>query len=105
MREHWNNMPGDIADEDAENVPGGLGTFNPDQNPSAVVDEVTDTDVVGPDGQAFIPTNSGGTIAGTNLVEAGENGATVDPRELGEGQEAAHPGATIGFTGDEVEKR
>jgi hypothetical protein len=100
MREHRNNMPGDLADEDTEDVPGGLGTFNPDQDADAMVSEVTGTTVIAPDGNPVARTNAGGT----GLAHGDTDGATFEPDELAEGQEDSHPGAGIGVTGTEPPK-
>ncbi|HEY3375987.1 MAG TPA: hypothetical protein VGL77_00710 [Armatimonadota bacterium] len=104
-REHWNDMPGDIAGSDADNLPGGFGSYNPDLNPDAMVDEVIENDVIGPTGTEFTPTDQqGGITAGTSYAEGTDTGSTVDPADLLEGEEA-HPGAAVGFTGDEMAKR
>ncbi|HOF86779.1 MAG TPA: hypothetical protein PLZ36_01575 [Armatimonadota bacterium] len=100
MREHNNDMPGDIADENANALPGGFGVENPDLSPDALVDEVMGLDVVGPSGIAFIPTNQPpGDRAGASFADA-----TAELAGLLEGNEN-HPGAAVGFTGEEREKR
>ncbi len=105
MRKHSNDMPGDIADENANALPGGFGLYNPDQSPDALADEVTGLDVVGPTGHAFTSRNlPPGDIAGTNLTDARGTGATANLADLLEGNEN-HPGAAVGFTGEEREKR
>jgi hypothetical protein len=99
MREHWNNVPGDLADEDVVDVPGGMGTYNPDQDPDAMVSETTGTSVITPDGRAVERTNTGESTAGSGIAHAKSDGSTYEPNELAEGQEDVHPGAGIGVTG------
>lgn len=104
MHEHYNDMPGDIAGGDAENLPGGFGTSNPDASVEATIDELIDNDVNDPLRQGFSRTdNRGGDTSGTDYAEAVDTGSTVEPSHLLEGNEA-HPGAMVGFTGEEDEK-
>lgn len=104
-REHWNDVPGDIAGGEAEDLPGGFGVYNPDLNPDAMVDDVVESDVISPTGSRFSATDQhGGDTAGTGYAEGTNTGSTIDPAELLEGEEA-HPGAAVGFTGDEMDKR
>jgi hypothetical protein len=105
MRERFNDMPGDIAGEAAGDLPGGFGVGNPDNDPNALVDEVTGMEVVGPDSTEFVETNQPvGDMAGTGVADGQHTGASVDPADLLEGNEG-HPGAAIGFTEEEPEKR
>ncbi|MHB9022798.1 MAG: hypothetical protein ACYC7E_01290 [Armatimonadota bacterium] len=104
MREHWNDVPGDIVGEHAENLPGGFGADDPEYDIDSTVDELVNNDVAGPDGQRFGPKEqSGGLTTGTSYVEATNTGFSVDPEVLLEGEEG-HPGAALGFTGAERDK-
>lgn len=104
-REHWNDVPGDIAGEEDEDLPGGLGINNPDRDPDAMVDQLTDNDVRNAYGDQFTSLDeTGGSTSGTNYATGTNDGSTIDPKELVTGEEA-HPGAAVGFTGDEMSKR
>lgn len=90
MREHFNDVPGDIAGSEAENLPGGLGEYDPDNDVDATIDELVDNDVMNPDGQAFARRDQqGGVTTGTSYAEATGNDATVPTADLVEGEEAA----------------
>lgn len=103
--EHWNDVPGDIAGSDAENLPGGFGIDNPDNNTDATVDDLIDNDVTDPLGNTIAAFGeAGGTTAGTAYAEGTNSGSTINPNELVSGEEA-HPGAGVGFTGGENDKR
>ena len=103
-REHWNDVPGDIAGGDAEDLPGGFGSYDPDRSPEAMVDELFNNDVIGITGTEFTPQDQqGGDTSGTPYTDAVDTGSTIDPNELIAGEEA-HPGAGVGFTGAENEK-
>lgn len=103
-REHWNDVPGDLAGSNANNLPGGFGVDDPDAGADAMVDEVTDNDVTSPTGETFTRRdNRGGSTSGTDYTDASNTGASVDPADLLEGNEG-HPGAAIGFTGAEDDK-
>ncbi len=105
MREHYNDVPGDLAGGGADDLPGGFGVDNPDLSPEAMVDEVADMDAIGPTGTAFTATDqTPGDTAGTSVASGVDTGASIDPADLLEGNEG-HPGAAVGFTGDEPEKR
>jgi hypothetical protein len=94
-REHWNDVPGDIAGEDAENLPGGFGLYNPDLSPDAYIDEMIENDVISPAGTGFAAVDQqGGTTSGTGYAESATTGATVDPADLLE-DEAEHPFAAV----------
>ena len=82
-REHWNDVPGDLAGEEAENLPGGFGSYDPDADVDATVNELIDDSVRDPLGTQFAATDQkGGITAGTGYAEALEPGATVDPKDL-----------------------
>ena len=105
MREHFNDMPGDIAGSEAENLPGGFGAYDPDNDIDATIDEQVGNDVMNPDGQMFGALDQqGGFTTSTGYTEAVNDGSTVPPADLVEGEEE-HPGAAVGFTGAEKEKR
>lgn len=103
--EHWNDVPGDIAGETADNLPGGFGADNPDDDPDALYNDVTGHDVYrGNAERGFTPLDeTPGSTAGTSFAQGIDTGSTVDPAHLLEGEEA-HPGAGIGFTGGEMDK-
>ncbi|MHB9107803.1 MAG: hypothetical protein ACYDCO_12170 [Armatimonadota bacterium] len=105
MREHFNDVPGDIAGSEAENLPGGLGEYDPDNDVDATIDEQVGNDVMNPDGRTFgIKNQQGGSTTGTGYTEPTNDGASVPPEDLLEGEEG-HPGAAVGFTGAERDKR
>ena len=105
MREHFNDVPGDIAGSEAENLPGGFGENDPDNDVGAMIDEQVGNDVMNPDGQTFVRQDQqGGSTTGTGYVEATGDGASVPLADLVEGEED-HPGAAVGFTGAERDKR
>ena len=86
-REQRNDMPGDIAGGDADNLPGGFGTDNPDNNVDAAIDELIGNDVRGPSGEEFSWRDArGGATTGTGYTDAADEGATVDPADLLEGE-------------------
>lgn len=90
MREHFNDMPGDIAASEAQNLPGGLGADDPDADLDATVDELVDNDVMDPDGRMFAAQDQqGGTTTGTGYSETKGDGSTVPLDDLMEGEEAA----------------
>ncbi|HEY3417604.1 MAG TPA: hypothetical protein VGM23_12035 [Armatimonadota bacterium] len=104
MREHWNDVPGDIVGENAENLPGGFGVDDPDYDIDATIDELVNNDVTGPDGQGFGPKEEhGGSTTGTSYAAGANTGSSVDPEVLLEDEED-HPGAALGFTGEERDK-
>ena len=100
-REHWNDVPGDLAGEEAENLPGGFGSYDPDLNPDEMVEDITEGDVIRPASEVNTARDGRGRAS---YAEAMNTGSTVDPADLLEGEEA-HPGAAVGFTGAEKEKR
>ncbi|MHB9130495.1 MAG: hypothetical protein ACYDBB_05305 [Armatimonadota bacterium] len=102
--DEYNDVPGDIVGEDAENLPGGFGTYDPDADVDATIDELIDNDVRSATGQSFYSTDANGMTSGTAYVEAVGDGSTIDPAVLLEGEEG-HPGAAVGFTGAENDKR
>lgn len=102
-RDYENDVPGDVVASEAENLPGGFGSYDPDNDTDATVDELTDSDVRSPSGQGFAPLDEHGLTTGTNYTEAMNEGATVDPADLLAGEEG-HPGAAVGFTGAENDK-
>jgi len=104
MREHFNDVPGDIVGSEAEDLPGALGADDPDNDLDATVDELVGNDVMNPDGQTFtVLDQQGGDTTGTGYVEPSGDGASVPMADLLEGEEG-HPGA-VGFTGAERDKR
>jgi hypothetical protein len=104
-REHFNDMPGDISGSDAEDLPGGIGGYDPDNDIDATIDELVDNDVRGPSGESFYyQDQQGGDTTGTGYVEASNEGSTVPMADLLEGEEG-HPGAAVGFTGAELDKK
>ena len=104
-REHFNDVPGDIAGSDAENVPGGFGVDDPDRDLDATIDELVDNDVRGPSGEGFYwQDQQGGDTTGTGYVNAIDTGSTAPMADLLEGEEG-HPGAAVGFTGAERDKQ
>ena len=104
-RRYDEDVPGDVAGEDAQNLPGGFGVYNPDLDPNAVIDEIVGNDVMSPQNEVVARIEShGGTTAGTSYAEGVDTGSTVDPEVLVEGEES-HPGAGVGFTGAESDKR
>ncbi|HEX2952269.1 MAG TPA: hypothetical protein VHV83_22270 [Armatimonadota bacterium] len=104
-REHWNDVPGDIAGGNDEDLPGGFGLDDPDNNTDATIDDVVDNDVINTYGQGFSAQDqTGGITSGTGYAHGEDGGSTVDPNELVMGEEA-HPGAGVGFTGEERDKR
>lgn len=104
-RERWNDVPGDIAGGHAENLPGGFGTYDPDHSVDATIDELVGNDVRGRTGPGFTPTDQrGGDTTGTGYTDEVDSGSTVEPSHLLEGEEG-HPGAMVGFTGAEPDKR
>ncbi len=106
MREHWNDMPGDLADEDTSDLPGGFGADNPDRDPDALYGEVRGEPILGGASErGFTPLDQrGGDTAGTGYAEGTNTGFTVDPADLLTNEEA-HPGAGVGFTGPEADKQ
>lgn len=52
-REHFNDVPGDISGSEAEDLPGGFGEYDPDNNVDATIDELVDNDVRSPLGESF----------------------------------------------------
>lgn len=88
MREHFNDVPGDIVASEAESLPGGFGVGNPDQDVDATVDELVDNDVRSPSGQDFGPTEQrGGDTTGTGYTAAVGDGATASAEDLFGGEE------------------
>lgn len=105
-REHFNDVPGDIVGSIADDLPGGLGTRDPDMSDDAMIDELVDNDVVSPfSGRIAAFTNQGGgATTGTGYAHAADSGASVDPADLLEGEEG-HPGAALGVTGEDRQER
>jgi hypothetical protein len=100
--EHWNDVPGDIAGEDATNLPGSLGMDNPDLSPDAMVDALTDNDVVTPTGEMVTATDAGaGSTAGTSYAAATNDDSTIDPNTLA--LERRQGSAELGGTPDEAQ--
>ena len=80
-REHWNDVPGDVAGEEAEDLAAGVGEADPDARPEALLDAMGN-DI---NGLAFkISNKQGGIIAGASYAEGTSDGETVDPGELTE---------------------
>ncbi len=103
-REHWNDVPGDLAGSSAADLPAGFGVDDPDADVDATVDELVGGDVRSPTGQRFVRREQrGGISAGAGRTAPGSDGASVDQADLLEGNEE-HPGAAIGFTGAEEDK-
>jgi hypothetical protein len=82
VRKHDNTMPGDLADESGRNLPGGMGTDDPDLNPDATIDELFGNDVISPSGEIISAVDSGGTTSGTGYATGDNTGATVSDEEL-----------------------
>jgi len=90
MREHFNDMPGDIVGSSAENLPGALGADDPDADLDATIDELVDNDVRAPGGEQFVVLDQqGGTTTGAGYVEPKGDGSSVPTEDLVEGEEAA----------------
>lgn len=102
MREHSNDVPGDIVGEDAENLPGGFGTDDPDNDADAVYDERYPLKIYHGEDRITTGMQGGDTIAGE--TEAQGEDATVSSRDLLAGNEG-NPGAAIGFIGAENDKQ
>jgi len=103
--EHFNDMPGDITGSEAENLPGGFGGDDPDADLDATIDELIDNDVRAPGGETFVALDQqDGLTTGTGYVELSGEGESMPMADLLEGEEG-HPGAAVGFTGAEPEKR
>jgi len=79
-REHRNEVPGDIADEARENLPGSLGSDDPDADPNATIDELIDFTVRDPVGGQFVATDQ------DSRYQRNQDGASVDPDDLLEGE-------------------
>jgi hypothetical protein len=87
MRKHDNDTPGDIAGGDAWNLPGGAGTYNPDNDVDAAVDEITDEAAFhGNTGRGFTRLDQQGDVAG-DYATGTDSGMTVDPADLVEPEE------------------
>jgi|GEM_PF-2565951 len=90
MREHFNDVPGDIVGSSAENLPGALGADDPDADIDATIDELIDNDVIAPGGEQFAARDQqGGVTTGAGYIEPKGDGATVPLEDLVEGEEAA----------------
>lgn len=83
-REHWDDVPGDVAASDAQNLPGGFGADNPDNDIDNTIDELIGNDVIGVDGSVFAVQDQqgGGNTSGTGYAEGVNTGSTVDPADL-----------------------
>jgi len=102
MREHENDVPGDIVGEEAEDLPGGFGVDDPDKDAENTIDEFYRPKILQGTDRITTEAQGNSTIAGE--TEPQGEGATVSYRDLLEGEEG-HPGAAVGFTGEEKEKR
>ena len=80
---HTNDMPGDIAGEQVNDLPGGFGGDDPDANIDAVVDELFGNDAGDHLGNRFTATDThGGITSGTGYTDAMSDDMTVDPADL-----------------------
>ena len=87
-REHFNDIPGDIAGSERKNLPGGFGADDPDDNLDAIVDELAPHDVRAPDGEGFYYRDQrGGDTTGAGYTEETNTGSSVPLQDLLEGEE------------------
>lgn len=83
-RKQWDDdVPGDIVDEDTDNLPGGFGAYNPDRDVNAMVDAAAENDILTPGGEVIAHMEQhGGIPVGNSYAEAANEGSTVDPDDL-----------------------
>ena len=102
MREHWNDVPGDIAGEEADDLPGGFGVDDPDKDVDANYTELFGQKSYRGEDRITTAAQGGDTLSAE--IESVNTGATVDYPDLLAGEESVS-GAAVGFIGDEEAKQ